>query len=299
MMTKIIIRSCVVVGLVGSLSAHGPGHAGRHGAGEVEENAVVADGGKNFNEMVVEESRGWGAMLATGWESRHVHYGVNETGDGGAYTTELGVWFGDWSLGVWNGFGTSTEFQKWDFTLAYNLELGPVFIVPGYNYRYFPSAAEDSHGGGHDEHHDEHHSEEEEHEEESLHASHSHSAHGHEVFVLAGLDVVPYVTPSALFVWDLSNTPGAFLEFRLDGEVPVVGEYVVLRPYASLGVNLGYNTTSYYGWNNFQYGLELEWRLNETISVTGGVNQSVAMRALQDIDQGNAVWAGGGLVFRW
>lgn len=294
-----ITLSLVAVGLVftGTVFGHGPAHAGRHG-GAVEE---VEAGEIGFEEVAVEEGgkRSWGGSFASGWQSRHVHYGVNETGDGGAFVNELGVWVGDFSLGVWSGFGTGSEFQEWDFTLAYNFDLGPVFVVPGYNLRYLPTAAEDSHGGEHeeDDHGGESHADEE-HGEEG-HAEHAHKTIGHEVFVLAGLDVVPYVTPSALFVWDLNNTPGAFLELRLDGEVPVAGDALVLQPYALLGVNLGYNTRSAYGWNNFQYGLEAVWQVNEIISVFGGVNQSIAMDALRDIGQGNEVWVSGGVEFRW
>jgi hypothetical protein len=72
---------------------------------------------------------------------------------------------------------------------------------------------------------------------------------------------------------------------------------LVLEPYALLGINLGYNTRSYYGWNNFQFGVEAEWSVIEVIAVFGGVNYSIAMEALNDIGQGNVVWANAGLHF--
>jgi hypothetical protein len=115
------------------------------------------------------------------------------------------------------------------------------------------------------------------------------------VFLVVGTTVIPYVVPSAAFIWDLNNTPGAFLEFRLDGEVPVYKDVLVLEPYALLGINLGYNTRSYYGWNNFQFGLEAEWSINEVVSIFGGVHYSVAMEALREIGQDNVVWAGAGV----
>ena len=218
---------------------------------------------------------------------------MNETGNGGAYTNEVGVWINDFTLSVWNGFGTSSDFEEWDFTAGYNFDLGAVFLIPGYNLRYLPeeSSEEDSHEG-------EAHEEEEGHEEGG-HADHAHKTYGNELFVVLGTNKIPYVNPSAAFIWDLNNTPGAFLEFRLDGEIPVYKDIVTLEPYALLGVNLGYNTRTYYGWNNFQFGVEGNWQINKIISVFAGINYSVAMTALQDIDQGNEVWANVGLSFTY
>jgi hypothetical protein len=106
-----------------------------------------------------------------------------------------------------------------------------------------------------------------------------------------GTKAIPYVTPSMLFVCDLNNTPGSYMEIRVDGAIPLYREIFQLQPYALLGLNLGYNTTAYYGWNNFQFGLKAICKINRFISIFGGINYSVAMTALKRIDQGNQVWA--------
>lgn len=307
-MKNFSLLSTVAVLVAGSslLQAHGPAHMHRESATLVNQatetdfggmtgheghgHAGSSGTGKNFRE-VEPAGRDWGASLSTGWESRHVHYGVNETGNSGAYVNELGIWAGNFVFNAWSGFATGNDFQEWDFSVAYNLDLGPVFLLPGYNLRYLPEGVseEDSHEG-------EAHEEEEGHEEEG-HADHAHKTYGNEVFLVVGTNVIPYVVPSAAFIWDLNNTPGAFLEFRLDGEVPVYKDVLVLEPYALLGINLGYNTRSYYGWNNFQFGIEAEWSVNDVIAVFGGVNYSIAMEALNDIGQGNVFWANAGLRF--
>ena len=262
---------------------------------EGHSHAQSSTSGKNFKAPALDtDTRIWGGSLTTGWESRHIHYGVNETGNGGAYTNEVGVWINDFTLSVWNGFGTSNDFEEWDFTAGYNFDLGPVFFIPGYNFRYTPGIVEEGHAHEHE--HEEAGHEEEGHEEE---AGHIHKTYGNELFAVLVTNKIPYVTPSAAFIWDLNNTPGAFLEFRLDGEIPVYKDIVTLEPYALLGVNLGYNTRSYYGWNNFQFGIEGNWQINKIISVFAGINYSVAMTALQDIDQGNEVWANVGLSFTY
>ena len=75
-----------------------------------------------------------------------MHYGVDETGNYGAYTTNLSLRVQNLTLSVWSGFGTGNDYQEWDFSVAYNLELGPLFFTPGYNFRYQPGIVEDEHG---------------------------------------------------------------------------------------------------------------------------------------------------------
>ncbi|MFY8217321.1 MAG: hypothetical protein ACOVMP_12050 [Chthoniobacterales bacterium] len=297
--------SCLFVGILlpATLCAHGPGHIHRQ-TDVVSEEADLHAGhdhsksGKSFHEPVLEkDNRWWGASLTTGWESRHVHYGVDETGTYGAYTTELSVTMGNFIFGAWSGFGVGNDYQEWDFTAGYNFDLGPVFFIPGYNFRYTPGIVEEGHAHEHE--HEEAGHEEEGHEEHEEEAGHIHKTYGNELFAVLGTNKIPYVTPSAAFIWDLNNTPGAFLEFRLDGEIPVYKDIITLEPYALLGVNLGYNTRSYYGWNSFQFGLEANWQINKIISAFAGINYSLAMTALQDIDQGNEVWINVGLSFTY
>ena len=143
----------------------------------------------------------------------------------------------------------------------------------------------ESAGGDHSEHGEGH----EHHEHSHTKAGHSHNTYGNELFFVLGTKAIPYVTPSMLFVSDLNNSPGSYLEIRLDGAIPIYREILKLQPYALLRLNLGYNTNAYYGSNNFQFGLEAIWRINRAISIFGGINYSVAMTALRDIDQGNEV----------
>jgi len=245
-----------------------------------------------------ESDRFWGVSLTTGWESRHVHYGVDESGPSGAYVNEIGFNVGDFSVNIWNGFGLGNNLVEWDFTAGYNIEVGPVFITPGYNLRYVPRYAKDSHSeDGEEEHGHEEHGHDGEHEED--HAEHAHKTFGNELFVVLGTTAIPYVTPSTVFIWDLNNNPGGFLEFRLDGEVPVYKDVVSLQPYALLGLNFGYNTSEVYGLNNFQFGLQSTVAITKYISAFAGINYSVALEALEVIDQDNVVWVNVGLSFAY
>jgi hypothetical protein len=156
-----------------------------------------------------------------------------------------------------SGFGTGNDYQEWDFTTAYSLKLGPLFFTPGYNFRYQPGIVEHDHGESGHEHHAHH--EEDAHEHRGGHheesgdrdTGHSHNTYGHELFFLLGTTAVPYVSPSMLFVWDLANTPRAYMEFRLDGNLRPYRDVLSLQPYVLLGLNFGYNTSAYYGWITF------------------------------------------------
>ena len=128
---------------------------------------------------------------------------------------------------------------------------------------------------------------------------HSHGTYGNELFFVLGTKAIPYVTPSLLFVCDLNHTPGSYLQMRVDAAIPVVRRAFLLEPYLLLGLNLGYNTTAYYGWNHFQFGLKASWEVSRFISIYGGISYSVAMTALRQIDQQNEVWASAGMTFSY
>ena len=280
--------------------SHGPAHAIRPSERATERAAVNETVGLQETAIPVAASdsgdRWWGVNVTTGWESRHVHYGVDESGPDGAYVNEVGVQLGDLSVTVWNGLGTGNSLTEWDFTVAYNIDLGPVFIVPGYNLRYVPSYAKAyDHNGHEDEHEGDDHGDEEHAEE----GGHVHNTYGNELFISIGTTLIPYVIPSANLIWGLNENPGGFMELRLDGDVPVYKDIVSLQPYALLGLNFGYNNADYSGWNNFQFGAQATVALNDYISVFAGVNYSIALEALQQIDQENVVWANVGLSFAY
>jgi hypothetical protein len=224
-----------------------------------------------------------------------------------ASTTELAVRVHNLTLSAWSGFGTGNDYEEWDFAAAYTFDLRMVFFGLGYNFRYQPGIVEHEHsesaGADHEHHetpaHDEHGLAHEDQEHRHAEAGHSHNTYANELFLVLGTKAIPYATPSMLFVCDLNNTPGSYLEFRLDGVIPFCREIFKLQPYALLSLNLGYNTNTYYGWNNFQFGLKAIWKVHRASSIFGGIDYSVAMTALKKIDQGNEVWANGGVTFTY
>jgi hypothetical protein len=291
------------------LWSHGiGGHLSRVEEGEKpdeeQEERTLTSASSPAASMDKRKERNWAATLSTGWTSREIQYGIDQTGDDGAYTTELTLRLQNLTLGGWSGIGTGNRYQEWDFTVSYTFELGSFFITPGYNFSYQRSIVEDQTSGSEQESHA--HSARRNHrqaqrrkERDSAEPRQSSDAYGNEIFFFLGTSVIPNVTPGMLFVSDVANAPGSYLEFRLDGEIRIYREVLELQPYVLLGINLGYNTTDYYGWNNFQFGLLASWRINQFVTIFAGINYSVALTALHQIEQGNEVWASGGLMFSY
>lgn len=278
-----------LLGLIGSALGHG-GHHFRTEAPLEAPSLPPPANGKSFSDPTASPNTlRWGASLETGWTSRELHYGVNETGNSGAWTTEFLLTLDRLTLGVWSGFGIGNDFQEWDFSASWTFETDTIFFIPGYTFRFLPGITEDGSEHSHD---DEGHDAHDEHDApQSGHAAHLHQTSSHELFFTLGTKALPFITPSMNFVWDLSNTPGVYLDFRLDGDIPLLRDTLSLHPYVLVSLNLGYNTRSYYGWNHAQFGIEASWKLTRNISLTGGIEYSVALPALQTIGQNNVVWA--------
>jgi hypothetical protein len=271
---------------------------------EEQEEQTLTSASSPAASMDKRKERNWAATLSTGWTSREIQYGIDQTGDDGAYTTELTLRLQNLTLDGWSGIGTGNRYQEWDFTVSYTFELGSFFITPGYNFSHQRSIIEDQTSGTEQEPHA--HSARRNHrqaqsrkEPDPAEPRQSSDAYGNEIFFFLGTSVIPNVTPGMLFVSDVANAPGSYLEFRLDGEIRIYREVLELQPYVLLGINLGYNTTDYYGWNNFQFGLLASWRINQFVTIFAGINYSVALTALHQIEQGNEVWASGGLMFSY
>ena len=306
--------------------SHGPGETCNDPSHRHVTTSADADGSEALTDfgMETQRERLWGANLSTFWESKHIHYGITEADGKSVYGTELGVSIQNFSLGASGIFGLENDFQEWNFTAAYTVDAGPVFITPGFNFRWSPSGHNHG-GGGHSDHHDDHdddhhddhdhhdehghddHHDDHDHHDEHGHGDHhdehdhghSHGEYGYELFIVVGTTAIPYVVPSIGFLWDLADGSGGFMELRLDGDIPVYKDIVSLAPYGSLGLNFGYNTQEYYGWNNFIYGVNLNVSLTRDITIFGGVGQNVAFEAARDAGTSNEVFANTGISFNF
>lgn len=79
------------------------------------------------------------------------------------------------AVSVWSGFGTGNDCREWDFAGARTFDLGMVFFVPVYNFRYQPGIVEHEHSESPEEDHE--HPETSGHEEHG--EAHEHHEHSH------------------------------------------------------------------------------------------------------------------------
>ena len=134
--------------LTNSALSHGiGGHLYRAEDGrDLSQEQQTSASGKSFEQPAIEKDvRWWGATLSTGWTSREIHYGVDETGNYGASRRSSHSGYRISLLSVWSGFGTGNDYQEWDFTVAHSLDVGPISFTPGYNFRYQPGIVEEDH----------------------------------------------------------------------------------------------------------------------------------------------------------
>ncbi len=107
------IISIMLLLVAGQLFARGTPHQPRSEEGSALAEAVdVQETGVPVNRK--SNDRNWGVEATTGWDRRHVQYGVDESGPSGNY------------VNGWNSFGLGHDLVASDFTGAYNLVLGPV-----------------------------------------------------------------------------------------------------------------------------------------------------------------------------
>jgi hypothetical protein len=122
------------------------------------------------------------------------------------------------------------------------------------------------------------------------------------------------LTPSATYFFNLgpdSDTgygsvpvASSYLDLRVTGNIPVIGEVVSIAPWVAFGLNFDYNTeptstglTPFSGANNLEFGVSVPWAINDVITVSGYAAYSIAFEDLGGVTQENTLWGGGKVTF--
>ena len=252
--------------------------------------AVVASsslfaGTKSFKETVIKEEAkpAWNASLTAGWDSLYMFRGVNTLrktedsyGDGLA-TTALSITYkltenDSITLGGWTGFGLgSLDYQELDLPLNYVHTIGDLSLGLGYtfynvNYNNINTYANE------------------------LNVSVAYAIKLGEVTI----------TPSTTYYFNLgpdndrNSTNGvydvgaSYLDLRISASIPVNAK-VSIAPYVAYGLNFGLNTSEataagsndeFNGSNNVEYGISVPVKINDVITISGYVSQSIAIQSL-------------------
>jgi hypothetical protein len=262
---------------------------------------LFAGTGKTFKETVVvveEEATPWySASLSTGYDSLYMFRGVNVLRNDGGYGN--GLWSTTASF-TWNitendfltvggwmafGLGNSGGYRELNVPVNYVHTFGDLSLGLGYTFYYtFPQGSQFF--------------------ANELNAS---AAYNFDLGFMT-------LTPSATYFFNLgpdSDTgygsvpvASSYLDLRVTGNIPVIGEVVSIAPWVAFGLNFDYNTeptstglTPFSGANNLEFGVSVPWAINDVITVSGYAAYSIAFEDLGGITQENTLWGGGKVTF--
>jgi hypothetical protein len=264
----------------------------------------VFAGAKSFKETVVvqEEAKpAWNASLSTGWDSVYMFRGVNVLRTYSASDDQNSI---SWvagnigynltdsdsiSIGAWMGTGLAdtNSYRELDIPINYVHTIGDLSLGLGYQlYSIWDSSATQT------------------------------QTYAHELSASAAYNIKvgsATLTPSVTYFYNLgpdndgASNNGAmdattsYLSLRLDGSIPVLSN-VSLNPYVGYGANFSQNTKNadlnqFNGGNNVEYGLAVPVKINDTITVSGYVAQSIALENLNNSTRQCTTWGGAKVTF--
>jgi len=261
-------------------------------AGVLASKPLLAGEGKSFKEKIIveEEGKWWNAALSTGWDSLYMFRGVNVLrGDqnygSSLYWTDLNV---TWNItdndflnvGVWQAFGIgNTSYKETDVYATYTHTFGKLAASLGYLFYYYDSFQTS---------------------QNELSAKLAYT-----VELPAGITIIPSLTYFFNLGPDLDNhgaakTTSSYLLARVDAGIPLYKDIVSLTPWVAFGASFDYNFqndgNTLTGANNFEVGIGLPIKINDTITLYGYGAYSYQDQNLLGTED-NTFWGGGKVTF--
>jgi len=280
--------------------------------------APVFAGSKTFKETVVvqEEVAPWSAALSTGYDSLYMFRGVNVLRGGLNGTSDKGNNYGTgifWTdvsatynitendsitAGGWMGWGAgNVGYQEFDARLNYVHTIDNLALGLGYTLYACYTGNVDGYAN-------------------ELNAS---AAYNIDLGFMT-------LTPSTTYYFNLGPDSDAFnagngangvavcgssyLDLRLSGVIPVIGDTVSINPWTAFGLNFGSNYEGvdangvgqpFYGANNLEFGVAAPWKINEVITLSAYAAYSIAFNdltgSLGNTTAPNTIWGGGKVTF--
>ncbi|MEM0965243.1 MAG: hypothetical protein AAGJ81_03700 [Verrucomicrobiota bacterium] len=189
------------------------------------------------------------ANFTAGWDSIYLAEGRDDLGDGGLVYAEFSGTIGPAALGTWFADGTEVDYNEWNIFGELSAELADGLEgYIGYTHLIFFDDGERS-------------------DDDELGVGLTYVIHE---FLETAVD--------AVYSFEAG---GAFLELGLGVPVGVTDSFS-LAPNAILGLDFGYRTDEYDGWNHFQVGIDAEYSIGERLAIGGYAAYAFA---LEDIDR--------------
>jgi len=257
---------------------------------------LLAGDGKSFKEKVVveEERKIWGAALSTGWDSLYMFRGVNvlrgnEEYGSSLYWTDLNAtWYiteNDFiNVGAWVAFGIgNTAYKELDVYTSYTHTFGNLAVSFGYIFYYYMNS--------------------------ELYQNELNVKAAYTIELPAGITITPSLTYFFNLGPDLENfevgtgaveTASSYLLARIDGAIPLYKDILSLAPWVAIGASFDYNFQNdgglLTGFNNFEVGLGVPIKINDTITLYGYGAYSYQDQNLLGTEN-STFWGGGKVTF--
>lgn len=257
---------------------------------------LLAGDGKSFKEKVVveEERKIWGASLSTGWDSLYMFRGVNilrgnEEYGSSLYWTDLNAtWYiteNDFiNVGAWVAFGIgNTAYKELDVYTSYTHTIGNLALSFGYIFYYYLNS--------------------------ELYQNELNVKAAYTIELPAGITITPSLTYFFNLGPDLENfevgtgaveTTSSYLLARIDAGIPLYKDIISLAPWVAIGSSFEYNFQNdgglLTGFNNFEVGIGVPIKINDTITLYGYGAYSYQDQNLLGTEN-NTFWGGGKVTF--
>jgi hypothetical protein len=207
---------------------------------------------------------GLATSLTTEWDSKYIFRGVNSLPGSGIATLDAELDYQRDSqhlmLEIWQAAGISKNYDEFDFTLGYKYEKDSFIcekdsltLFAGYMNYFTPN-------------------------DDHLHLGYSDTQ---EIFASVEYDVGSYYTATLKYNYDFDQIRGGFIEPRFAACFPLPDKKTAFDPYVSITYDLQYNSNRF-AWNNFQTGIEIVRKINETLKVSATAELSVPLSAIDD-----------------
>ncbi|MFP4352484.1 MAG: hypothetical protein ACLFRP_09725 [Puniceicoccaceae bacterium] len=210
--------------------------------------AELADMEKESPLAFLDELESSGAATF-GWDSIYLAEGRDDLEDGGLYTAGFAGEAGPLAVGAWYADGTEVDYNEWnlfgELGFALTEELS---VYAGFTYLAFFEEGDKS-------------------EDREIGAGASYAIGG-------------YLEAAADYVYSFESE-GSFVELALAAPLEPAAD-LELAPYVLLGLDFGYRTEAYDGFNHFQVGVDAAYALTGNFAVGGYAAYAFA---LEDIDK--------------
>jgi hypothetical protein len=179
--------------------------------------------------------------LAGAWESHYVSEGRDNLDDDSLASVEATAGYEGITVGAWAAESPDQDYREYNYWLEYNYEWQAFTFTAAYTYLDF----------------------------------HTDDADDKEISFYIGY-AMPYTLQLEIGGYYSDENSGTFYEATLSAEIEFTDEWA-LTPFANLGYNDDYIAEGHNGLNHLTLGLELNYAINQQISIGAYVAHNIAI----------------------